>query len=933
MFKKPFVILDLETSGIDPKKNDIIEVAMIRYENGKEVARYDDLIKIDYKLPDIITIITNITDQDLEEEGKHKGPVFKEVEDLLKGAYIVGHNIQFDLGFLRENGIELDLLGEIDTIPIAQILMPEVASYSLESLTDDLDINHENSHRAMADVEATLALFKHLWNLGGQLPKSTLSDIREHLPKSTWDSSIFFDVLKSTSNTLKSDLKAASFDPGVIGLGVKKALEVEDVFGEKGGLSKIHNNFETRPQQVEMSDNVLRAFQEGFHLVCEAPTGVGKSLAYLAASAHHAITNKTKVVLSTNTINLQEQLFEKDVPLLQKVYHEMTGNKGVQVALLKGRSHYLCLRRLAEFKRRPRLTVEELILLIKILVWQDLTQTGDSSEIHLNRSEYLIWDFELSADQKFCTPQKCKSYGDCYLHEARKKAEDADLVIVNHALLCSDLAREGSLLPDYNYLVVDEAHHFESVATQSFGLQVKQESIAVPIKSIKNHLQDLQRRFSGTLFTTSEHFETITPLVEEVPALQQQLENFFSVVSLFVGRNVPESAYIENLLIDKILGASEEWMNLVDSLAEFYNDLRRWIAKLHKLAEALELNEGDDFPEEGDFTDELRQEIGILLEQLGNLNRFFDNESEQKTPIRYIISDMKGVITLNIAPLMLGDELNEKLYTQKRSVVFTSATLGVDLADENLPDAPHPFTYVRRMLGLTEQFEELILESPFDYESQTYIITPTDLQPVQSRASIDQVSDFMKYLVRAVGGGLLGLFTSHGALQKVYMSLKKEFTSKDPKLLAQRISGGRGKIMKAYKNDPTHSALFGTNSFWEGVDLQGDALTTLVIHKLPFDVPSDPIFKARSELFGNAFMEYSVPRAILRFRQGFGRLIRSKKDYGALVILDNRVLTKEYGKMFLKALPDNTTIEKMPLEEVSETVKVWLNNWKSENMN
>jgi len=289
---------------------------------------------------------------------------------------------------------------------------------------------------------------------------------------------------------------------------------------------------------------------------------------------------------------------------------------------------------------------------------------------------------------------------------------------------------------------------------------------------------------------------------------------------------------------------------------------------------------------------------------------------------------MKGVITLHIAPLMLGQELTEKLYSQKKSVVFTSATLGVDLTDDDIPDAPHPFTYVRRMLGLNDQFEELILESPFDYEAQTYILTPTDLQPVQARSSIDQISGFIDSLIRRVGGSMLALFTSHGALQKVYMNLMKTFTSKDPKILAQRISGGRGKITKAYKKNPTRSVLFGTNSFWEGIDLQGNALTTLVIHKLPFDVPNDPIFKARSQLFGNAFMEYSVPRAILRFRQGFGRLIRSKKDYGALVILDNRVLTKQYGKMFLKALPHNVTIEKPTLSETSEKVGEWLSNWK-----
>ena len=931
MFHKPFVILDLETSGVDPKKNDIIEVAIIRYEDGREVGRYTDLIKVNYKLPEIITIITGITDWQLEENGKDKDMVLKKTQELIKGAYIVGHNIQFDVGFLREKGIELDVPGYIDTIPLAQILLPQLPSYSLESLSDELNISHKNSHRAMADVEATLNLFKHLWMLGGKLPRQTLMDIKEHLPKADWDAAIFFELLKpSTTSTPPPVVTAEQFQRIS---GIPRALELDEVFGESGGLAKLMESAEARPQQVEMAQTVLRAFQEGFHLICEAPTGVGKSLAYLSASAYHALSQKTKVVLSTNTINLQEQLFEKDVPLLQLIYSEMTGHPGVSVALLKGRSHYLCLRRLAEFKRRPRLTAEELVLLIKILVWQNSTQTGDSSEIHLSYSEMLTWDFELSADQKFCTPQKCKAFGSCYLHEARKKAEAADLVIVNHALLCADLEKEGSLLPEYHHLVVDEAHHFEEVATRAFGMQLKQESIGVPIKTIKNHLEDLERRFSGTLFSTGDVFEAIPSILEKIPELQQELDNFFSVVGLFVSRNVPQSAFVENLLIDQLLGASQEWVNLGHSFAEFQTRLRLWLTELQRFAQSLDLREGQDFPEQSDFVDELRQELMILGEQSGHLTEFFDNEEEAKKLIRYITSDMKGMITLNMAPLMLGDELQEKLYSKKRSVVFTSATLGVNLADDDqAAEAPHPFEYVRRMLGLDERFEELVLASPFDYESQTYILTPTDLEPVVSRNSIEQVSRFMLPFIRAVGGSMLALFTSHGALEKVYMSLMQHFTPQDPKLYAQRITGGRGKIMKAYTNDPTHSVLFGTNSFWEGVDLQGEALTTLVIHKLPFDVPSDPIVAARSQLFGNAFMEFSVPRAILRFRQGFGRLIRSKKDYGAMVILDNRVLTKEYGKMFLKALPQNVTIEKAKLFEVPEKVKEWLGHWKGESM-
>jgi len=922
MFKYPFVVLDLETSGIDPKRDEIIEVAMIRYENGKEVARYDDLIKIDFKLKEIITIITGITDKDLEESGQDQEDVFTEIEKVIKGAYIVAHNTNFDVGFLRAKGIDLDILGAIDTIPLAQILMPEAPSYSLESLTDDLKITHKNKHRAMGDVEATLDLFKHLWKLGAEIPRASLTEIRSFLPRADWDAGVFFEELKAGT---KSKVKAgaqAKVELSMVGSG-RKALGLDEIFGEGQAMSRIMEGCEERPQQVEMSQNVLTAFQQGYHLICEAPTGVGKSLAYLAAAAQMAISNKSRVVISTNTINLQDQLFEKDIPLLQSIYKEATGQEGVRAALLKGRSHYLCLRRLAEFKRRPRLTEGELILLIKILVWQAWTGGGDSSDIHLNREEYLIWNFELSADQQFCSPQKCKAFGNCYLHEARQNAENADIIVVNHALLCADLESGGNLLPDYQYLVVDEAHHFEQVATKAFGIEIKQESLSVPIKTIRNHLEDLKRRFSGTLFMNSKVFESMEPILDEIPNLDQALENFFSIVVIFVGRNVPESAFIEHLLVDKLISASEEWMNLGHSFEELHGRIMAWISGLRKLSTALEISDSDDFPEQTDFTDELLQEIQILSEELGHVRSFFENDEASNKLIRWITSDFKGEITIYMAPLMLGDELQGKLYEEKKSIIFTSATLGVKLVSPDETEQ-HPFTYLRQMLGLDEQFEELILESPFDYESQAYVITPSDLRPVQARDSIEQIGGFFTKLLRAVGGSLMGLFTSHGALEKVYLRLMHDFTKKDPKVLAQRISGGRAKVMKAYMNNPKHSALLGTNSFWEGVDIQGDALTTLVIHKLPFDVPSDPIFKARSAMFANSFMEYSVPRAILRFKQGFGRLIRSKKDFGAMIVLDNRVLTKEYGKMFLQALPQGVLIDQMKLDEVPERVKEWL---------
>lgn len=921
MFNKPFVVLDLETSGIDPRKDDIIEVAMIRYENGKEADRYESLVSIDYPLDKIITIITGITDEELKENGRPKETVYAEMADFIKGAFVVAHNTAFDVGFLQAKKIKLDVLGYLDTIPLAQICFPELPSYSLESLSDDLDITHENKHRAMSDVEATVGLFKKIWERIEALPTKTLKEIKHFGQFSTWDGSFVFENAAGSSAGSSTEIRIE--DQMIEFQGIRRSLDVKEVLGEEGVLQKFWDDYEPREQQVEMAQAVMSAFDEKYHLICEAPTGVGKSLGYLIPAANKAISNKSKVVISTNTINLQQQLYEKDVPLLQKIYQEGTGNPGVRAALLKGRRHYLCLRRLAMFKEKQRFSEIELILLIKILYWQATTTTDDCGEIHLNRDDYLIWDFELCSDQKYCGPKKCKPYGDCYLHRARKKAEDADIIIVNHALLCADLEKDGGLLPDYQYLVIDEAHNFEGACTGAFGMHLKQENFMVPIKAIRTQLEIIQKRYDGTLFGPQSAMDQLDHVLGRVADIENAIDNLFTIVAYFVGQNVQESTYVESLLIDAVIMGSEEWLNLSVSAQQVADDLLNFLRAVKKFLDLM-MMDNQNPSEQNDFAVQVMQEGEVLQDQLKALLNFFAEEVKSDF-IRWMTSNQSGVVTLNLAPYIPGDLLKERLYGQKKSIVFTSATLGVKLQRRGFDESEqHPFHYFRTMLGLDNSFEELIIDSPFDFEAQAYVLVPNNVMPISSPRSTQEFLPFFEQLIKTVKGNMLSLFTSYRMIEQLYLDLMQPLKNEGTKLLAQRISGGRNKLMKAYMNDPAHSVLFGTSSFWEGVDIKGDALSTLVIHKLPFDVPTDPICKARAQLFSNGFMQYSVPRAILKFRQGFGRLIRSKKDYGVMIVLDNRVLTKEYGKLFLDALPDHITLEQTPLMDIPGQVGEWL---------
>jgi DNA polymerase-3 subunit epsilon/ATP-dependent DNA helicase DinG len=930
MFKFPFVVLDVETNGTNPKADKIIEVGLIRYENGKEVARYEALLECDEPLPEIITAITGLTDAILAKEGQPRAEVYAKVSDLLKDAYLVGHNIQFDLSFLKATKMKLELAGSIDTIPLSQIVWPQSASYSLESLADDLEIEYETRHRALSDTQVTLVLFEKIFEQISALSATALKDIQSAVKKSSWDGAICFEGIggrkgSKAVQTLSVQSSKAPSDSA----GIKRALTVHEVFGPEGVLKQNWADFEIRDQQVTMSEAVEKAFLDEYHLICEAPTGIGKSMAYLVPAVAQAIANKSKVVVSTHTVTLQQQLFEKDVPLLSELYQKATGNPGFRAALLKGRSHYLCLRRLHDFKRRSRLSAEEAVLLTKILVWLEQTQTGDSAEIHLARHEYPIWDFELCSDKKYCSEDKCKPYGECYLHKARRLAEESDLLIVNHALLCADLQSEGNLLPEYNYLVVDEAHHFDEVATKSYGVQITQDNFVLPLKVIRTKLDEIQERSGLLMGGTAKG--VLDEILERLSDVNQSIDNLFSLVGLFVGRHVEDTGFVENLLIDTTLSTTEEWLNLGDSVSTVSAQLGGWLGKLGEFTDLMLMAMGD--AKTGGL-DELLQERQVLSEQMRLLAQYFATEMPTENDpaggfIRWMSADVTGKVTIQMVPMLVGPSLKTALYDKKKSVVLTSATLAIQIKDTSF-DAPEqkPFAYFRKMLDLDDKFEELILSSPYDFEKQAYVILPSDLPPVVAASHISAISDLFLHLIKTVKGGLMALFTSYQAIQNVYLKIFQPLQGENVTLLAQGLSGGRGKILKAYMNNPDHSALLGTSSFWEGIDIKGDALTTLVIHKLPFDMPSDPIVKARRQLFSNGFNEYQLPRAILRFRQGFGRLIRSGTDFGVMIVLDSRLTSQAYGKMFLEALP-RVPIERMKSAEVPAKVKEWLDLQRS----
>ncbi len=634
-------------------------------------------------------------------------------------------------------------------------------------------------------------------------------------------------------------------------------------FGEGGELSTL-KDFSYRPQQQQMAVAVARAFEESRPLVVEAGTGVGKSLAYLAPAVEMALQERRKAIISTHTINLQEQLIDKDIPLLRKVISEP-----FNALLLKGRRNYLCPSRLliAMSGGGDLFTSSELEELKAIWSWAETTQDGSLSDLDFVPAP-RVWA-QVSSEAHVCTAKRCGPTGRCFYQEVRKRVAEADVVVVNHTLFFTLLGSgqsefqekgRGFLFPN-DFLVLDEAHTLEHVAARQLGLSISQIGLKF----------NLHRLFNP-----------------------KSKKGLFQMAGDSQGRRAT--------------------MGLLDSIDEFFDDVEHhcvwgeWGREFRvRNPEFVEDTLGAGLIEVGrrareiaDIADETTaSELTELAKRLGDaraeLATFLDQSDDDL--VYWVEKNDREALTLNAAPVDVSELLRPIFFTSERPSIFTSATLGV--GDRDL-------SYFRNRVG-AEDAECLKIGSPFDYSLQMKIHLARSMPLPGTEGFEEALVKWIGHFVKLSGGRAFVLFTSYKLLQSVADEMAGFFSEQGWELLVQGRGKSRGQLMEQFKKDET-SVLFGTDSFWTGVDVPGDALKNVIITRLPFAVPDHPLTKARMELIeergGNSFMEYSVPEAILKLRQGVGRLIRSCDDEGMVVILDNRVLTKRYGKAFLDALPD-----------------------------
>jgi ATP-dependent DNA helicase DinG len=618
---------------------------------------------------------------------------------------------------------------------------------------------------------------------------------------------------------------------------------MREIFGPGGLLERAHPAYEFRPSQLEMAELVERAFRERRHVIVEAGTGTGKTLGYLIP----AIRSGRRVVISTATKSLQEQLFTKDIPFLQKHFAP-----NLKVAVMKGRANFLCRQKLRLMEGQPVLKgLDEVDWFAQIRDWEKLTETGDRAELTFLPDDNELWA-RLDARRDTCTGQKCPEFQRCFLVWMHQRAHEADIVIVNHHLFFADLAIRaddfGSILPDYTAVVFDEAHEIEDVASEYFGRQVS-----------NYRFEELARDADHLLRLTGKG----TPaLLRRVQQLRERSRSFFELFPAREGRFPFEPAEREAFL--------ERHAEALDELLQAMRQLETEIAALPSKPEEVIHIARRAF--------ELRQELSFLL------------ESREVNYVYWFERRNRGVF-LAATPIDVSGILRERLFETFDTVVLTSATLAV----------AGRFEYLKQRLGIEAAIER-VLPHEFNYEQQALLYIPQEMPDVRDAAFIPRAAQEIARLLEITRGRAFCLFTSYSQMREVFERVKDRV--RFPLLL--QGSAPRSVLLERFKNTEG-AVLFATASFWQGVDVPGPGLSCVCIDRLPFAVPTDPVVAARvralNEEGRNAFAEYQVPEAVIALKQGFGRLIRSRSDRGVLAILDTRIVRMPYGRLFFESLP------------------------------
>jgi len=892
IFIPEYIAVDVETTGLDAKNDRIIEIGAIRFRHGKPSDEFHSLVNPNRPIPANIIELTSISDQMVV-----TAPLFEEiVNDLVAfiGRFsLCGHQVEFDFNFINA---ELKRAGKeplqsklLDTAILARLLLHGLPGYSLANVSRHLGVPQKNAHRALDDALVA-------GNVAGMLiPK--IGDISVRI-RAIMERFAPYSLLKTILQKSIAEKEIPLFEQTVVFFKPPQRLSipeepepvesetVEDCFSEKGELAAEMETYVSRPSQIKMALGVANALNNQTCFVAEAGTGTGKSFAYLIPAAFWAHNNECRILVSTHTKNLQDQLVSKDLPIVSKV----TG-KGFRYSILKGRSNYLCRYRWRQFLAGElgNLSARDRLGILPLIRWAEETTTGDIEEQNqFNRRWYAkVWSL-VSAESHGCLGRRCSLFNACFLQYARQKALGSHIVVINHALFFSEVCAESSFLGKASTIIFDEAHHLESCGHRHLRVELDTNRIKRYIESMNNLMKVLEKNL-----TSEEAIGWVRKYKNILKRLRKNSSQFLSDVASWVEREFPQDE--QNTNVSNYTYAYRDTpFSGSSGLAGFelvVKDIQDVLFSLQDIS-----------TEHGDKDSILCSEIAGCQEKTSQLKAdgIYLTNACTDDHVFWVEGDrQKGWVKLCGVPLDIGGLLHTIWSDNSGATIFTSATMTVSGSID----------YFKRKVGLVDDLEERTefesFKSPFSDKQMLPCAVSSSLLP-DSQGYAAYIAEVVIRLLNAFDRNILVLFTANSMLYTVHGCLKHNANfPEDGIFFTQGLSGTRATLLEKFK-ESKKSVLLGTASFWEGIDAPGEACEIVIMPRLPFPVPNHPLTYALAERvkeqYGDSFYNFSVPEAVIKFRQGAGRLIRTGSDKGAFIVLDGRIVAKPYGKVFTRSL-------------------------------
>ena len=912
--KKIFVSIDLETTGFDFQKDKIIEVGAVKFENNKVLEKLSILVNPMQKISHEISELTGINQIELD-SAKEWDEVKDEVANFIDDYPIIGHNVNFENQFLSENNIKI--VNSYDTLSLARILLPNLPEYNLTGISKHLNLNHENPHRALSDSLVTMDLFNILMNTLFNLETKTI-EILYHLSKK--NKSSIYKLIKEeiSSKAISNYPKIFSIDPyskkidenfhiekldNYLPENYSLENEISNIYDNSEKIKNIFPTYEYREEQKIMSDSVSKSIINDNEIIIEAGTGVGKSFSYLLPSLISIIKSNKKVVVSTNTIPLQEQILNKDLKTVRLILSEFGYDTSKIIYFsLKGRSNYICLHKIFSSIQNSELSNKEIEFLCKMFVWLQDSKTGEINEINVSTMEIL---FEQYSHKEFSS---CvKSDKNCYFKAARKKATFSNFLVINHSLLFSDLATDNSIIPKHDVLILDESHHIEDIATQNLSFDYGRLSLDFTLRKFLGKLGILNK-IKGE--NKNENIDQkLENLNNKVLELQQINNDFFDQLSYELIRIYEKDRLFRELRITKDLLDKVMDSNLSTTLSNTNNLINKILDDLSVIIDIKKL--------ENSSNKNIVNEISESLISLSNSAKYINliiNLDENY--VFWFNKNYDNKFSISGAPLDVSEFIYNGLFSDEKTIILTGATL-------NNNDNYQSF---KKKLG-NNLIPSITINSTYEYSEKSLLILARDFPDRRNNYNdfVVELSELIIYKSIDLIGPMLILCTNYELMKDVREKIKKRINN-NIRLLVQRFDGSAKKIIDLL-NDDIPTVAIGNYTFWEGVDLHNKSFETIIMTALPFPVFTNPLHQSRSESYDNAFLEYHLPLATTKFRQGFGRLIRSKTDTGVFIVLDHRIVTKKYGKNFIESLP-NPKLKITSYKNINFSIAEWKKNYE-----